>query len=169
MSFGTPDDGRPSRAEIMLDFALSVAKRSTCKRLKVGAVATDLQSVQVYSFGYNGNASGLANTCDSDEPGKCGCVHAETNALIKAPGHARKRLFVTASPCVACAKAILNANVSEVYFENCYRNLDGIATLLQGHVGVIERIVKREELGKPKFLTWDQVLVARARVKGPPL
>src|SRR2546430_3764825 len=85
--------------------AEELAKRSTCARLQVGTVVTDQVLENVLAIGYNGNARGLPNKCDSAVPGSCGCIHSEMNALVKAPGSVRdKVVFVSASPCVMCAK-----------------------------------------------------------------
>ena len=56
--------------------------RSTCKRLQVGCVIASEDYRKILAMGYNGNASGLPNECDSEEVGKCGCLHAEENAVI---------------------------------------------------------------------------------------
>ena len=57
--------------------AEELAKRSTCARLQVGSVITTGDLTQVLGIGYNGNARGLPNRCDSTEPGSCGCLHSE--------------------------------------------------------------------------------------------
>src|SRR5207302_5616169 len=102
--------------EVYMRMAEELAKRSTCARLQVGSVITTPDLTQVVGIGYNGNARGLPNRCDSTQPGACGCIHSEQNALIKAgaqiPG---KVMFVSASPCVMCAKLIINCNVGRVY------------------------------------------------------
>lgn len=87
-----------------MKLALSLAERSTCRRLKVGAVITSPNWRSVYSVGYNGNASGLPNDCDSEEPGKCGCIHAESNAVINCdvPRGMTKVVFTTHLPCTNC-------------------------------------------------------------------
>ncbi len=117
--------------------AEELAKRSTCARTQVGTVITTGDLTQVLGIGYNGNARGLANACDSDEPGRCGCLHSEANALIKAgaatPG---KVMFVTFSPCVMCAKMIVNSNVERVYYRNPYRDPAGVQVLAAGGVEV---------------------------------
>ena len=59
-----------------------IARRSTCTRLDVGTVITTTDYRKVLAVGYNGNASGLPNSCDRDEPGNCGCLHSEENAVI---------------------------------------------------------------------------------------
>src|SRR5207302_1354082 len=115
-----------------------LAKRSTCARLQVGTVITTPDLTQVLGIGYNGNARGLPNRCDSTTPGACGCIHSEMNAVIKAgaqlPG---KVMFVSASPCVMCAKMAINANVARVYYREAYRDPAGLDTLRQGGVEVI--------------------------------
>jgi dCMP deaminase len=131
---------RPSTAEIMLRFAELLSERSTCARLSVGAVVTDYSMLYVLGIGYNGNAKGLPNGCDSTTPGACGCLHAEINALLKAPGaEPAKILFTSHAPCLACAKAILNSNVVKVVFRTHYRQLAG-AELLRTAGIVVERI-----------------------------
>ena len=86
-------------------------------------------------IGFNGNARGLPNRCDSSEPGRCGCIHSEANALIKAgaqtPG---KVMFVTCSPCVMCAKMVVNSNVERVYYSQAYRDPAGVEVLRRGGV-----------------------------------
>ena len=73
---------RPRFEEIYMKMAKLMAERSTCVRLHVGTVITSTDFRKVLSVGYNGNASGLHNGCDSTEPGKCGCLHSEENAVI---------------------------------------------------------------------------------------
>src|SRR2546421_4677698 len=124
--------------EVYMRMAEELAKRSTCARLQVGTVITTPDLTQVLGIGYNGNARGLPNRCDSTTPGACGCLHSEQNALIKAgaqlPG---KVMFVSASPCVMCAKMAINANVARVYYREAYRDPAGLDTLRQGGVEVI--------------------------------
>lgn len=124
--------------EVYMRMAEELAKRSTCARLQVGTVITDQSLENVVAIGYNGNARGLPNKCDSTVPGSCGCIHSEMNALVKAPGSLRdKVLFVSASPCVMCAKMIINANVGRVYYREAYRDPAGLDVLRQGGVEVV--------------------------------
>ncbi|MDA9189711.1 deoxycytidylate deaminase, partial [bacterium] len=109
---------RPSFEEVYARLALILAKRSSCKRLQVGTVITSTDYRKVLSVGYNGNASGLKNSCDRDEAGNCGCLHSEENAVINcdSPRDVHKNVFVTHLPCVACAKRLINlGNVKKVY------------------------------------------------------
>jgi dCMP deaminase len=92
----------------------------------------------VVAIGYNGNARGFANRCDSTTPGQCGCIHSEMNALVKAPGHLwGKVAFVTASPCVMCAKLMIQAGVTHFFYRDEYRDPEGIQVLRQGGVTVV--------------------------------
>ena len=93
---------------------------------------------QVLGIGYNGNARGLPNRCDSTQAGNCGCLHSESNCLIKAGAQTLgKVMFVSASPCVMCAKMIINANVVRLYYREAYRDPVGLDVLRQGAVEVV--------------------------------
>jgi dCMP deaminase len=141
----TVEIGRIPLEEVFMRMAEELAKRSTCARNQVGSVITNAELTQVLGIGYNGNARGLGNHCDSPEPGKCGCIHSEQNALIKAgamiPG---KVMFVTTSPCVMCAKMTINANVERVFYRNAYRDGAGLDVLRQGGIEVIPYDVHRD-------------------------
>lgn len=133
---GPPD--RMPLEEVYMRMAEELAKRSTCARTQVGSVIATGDLTQVLGIGYNGNARGLPNTCDSPEPGRCGCLHAETNAVIKAGAQiGGKVMFVTISPCVMCAKMIINSNVERVYFRAAYRDPAGVETLQRGGVQAV--------------------------------
>lgn len=123
---------RPTFQEIYLKLAQLLSARSTCKRLQVGTVITSTDFRKVLAVGYNGNATGLPNTCDREEPGNCGCLHSEENAVINcdSPRHVEKIVFVTHLPCVQCAKRLINlGNVKAVYYATDYRIKDSLALL----------------------------------------
>ena len=127
--------GRPPLFEVYMRMAEELAKRSTCARLQVGTVITDTNLENVVAIGYNGNARGFPNRCDSDEAGKCGCIHSEMNALVKSPGQMREKVaFITASPCVMCAKLVVQANISHVFYRERYRNSAGLDVLERGGI-----------------------------------
>ena len=126
---------RPPLFEVYMRMAEELAKRSTCLRLQVGTVITDAGLENVVAIGYNGNARGFPNVCDSPTPGSCGCIHSEMNALVKAPGQLPgKVVFVTDSPCVMCAKLMVQANVTHVFYRRPYRKPDGLEVLEQGGI-----------------------------------
>ena len=123
---------RPSFERIYLDLARTLARRSTCKRLQVGTVITSTDFRKVLAVGYNGNATGLHNGCDRDEPGNCGCLHSEENAVINcdSPRQVEKVVFVTHLPCVGCAKRLINlGNVKKVVYGEDYRVKDSVKVL----------------------------------------
>src|SRR6266550_2535309 len=84
LSENEPAPDRIPLEEVYMRMAEELAKRSTCARLQVGSVITSGDLTQVLGIGYNGNARGLPNRCDGTEPGRCGCIHSEANALVKA-------------------------------------------------------------------------------------
>ena len=123
---------RPSFGQIYMSMAALLSQRSTCARLKVGCVITSDDYRYVYSIGYNGNAQGLPNRCDSEKVGNCGCVHAEANAVINcnAPRSAEKIVFCTDLPCATCAKYLVNlGGVVAVHYQRDYRLQDGLKIL----------------------------------------
>lgn len=129
---------RPTMSQVMMVTAHAVAERSTCRRAQVGCVVATMDLKNIVAFGYNGNARGLANACDRDEPGNCGCLHAEENALIKAPYDAGALwMFTTHAPCVNCSKRILNSRVARVTYADGYRySSASVPLLIQGQVEV---------------------------------
>lgn len=136
---------RPSFETIYLQLAQILAARSTCSRLQVGTVITSLDYRKVLAVGYNGNATGLTNGCDREEPGNCGCLHSEENAVINcdAPRATEKVVFVTHLPCVQCAKRLINlGNVKKVVYHKEYRLKDSIRVLesvgIQVEQGILE-------------------------------
>jgi len=129
---------RPPLYEVYMRMAEELAQRSTCARLQVGTVLTDARLEHVVSIGYNGNARGFPNRCDSNEEGKCGCIHSEMNALVKSPGGLRDKVaFITASPCVMCAKLMVQANVSHMFYREPYRSSDGLDVLERAGVATV--------------------------------
>lgn len=123
---------RPSFNEVYMEFAEAISRRSTCKRLQVGTVITSTDYRKVLAVGYNGNASGLPNSCDRDEVGRCGCLHSEENAVINcdSPRSIEKFVFVTHLPCAMCAKRLVNlGNVRKVIYKREYRSTESLAIL----------------------------------------
>ena len=134
-----PEVTRPPLYEVYMRMAEELAKRSTCARLQVGTVITDPLLENVLAIGYNGNARGFPNQCDSSEAGRCGCIHSEQNALVKAPGQLRdKVVFVSASPCVTCAKLMIQAHVSHLFYRTSYRDPAGLEVLGEADVVAVQ-------------------------------
>jgi dCMP deaminase len=136
-----PEVTRPPLFEVYMRMAEELAKRSTCSRLQVGTVITDASLEQVLAIGYNGNVRGFPNRCDSDEAGRCGCIHSEMNALVKSPGEVPDKVaFVTASPCVMCAKLMVQAKISHLFYRNAYRDPAGLEVLERAGVATVQYV-----------------------------
>lgn len=129
---------RPEWDEIWAEFAKSIARRSSCSRASVGCVIVSEDNQRVLAIGYNGGARGLFNECLSDEPGKCGHAHAETNALVKLDYNepVNKKMYVTMEPCFNCAVLIVNAGIKEVVYEKTYRTHEGVELLAKAGIKV---------------------------------
>ena len=136
-------DTRPSREKIFMDMAILLAERSTCTRAKVGAVLT--RDFRIISTGYVGAPSGLEHCldvgCEIGPLGGCvRTIHAEANTLFYAAreGISTKgtTLFVTLSPCVDCAKSLVNAGVRKVVYLKAYRKTEGLDLLKKSGVEV---------------------------------
>lgn len=122
-----------------------VASRSNCSRRQVAAVI--VRDQRIISTGYNGTPRGVKNCfdggcprCASDAPsgselGECICNHAEENAIVQAAYHGisvkNATLYCTLSPCLICAKMILNAGIREVIYETEYSFSPQTAHLLK--------------------------------------
>ena len=129
-----------NRLEIFKRFTLDLATLSKCTERHVAAVITDKELTQVYSIGVNGGAKGLAD-CMCVLGGKYGCIHAEVNALTKCTSDAPdKVMFVTLSPCISCAAAIINApgGFSAVYYVDSWKDTSGIELLKSAGIKVIQ-------------------------------
>jgi len=130
---------RPEWHEVWMDFAKSISRRSYDPRFQVGAVVVTNDNTQVLSVGYNGNHSGGPNEVESEEPGQSGMLHAEINALLKMDYNnpKSKTMFITLSPCRMCAKAIVNAGIETVVYDEQYRDTSGLKILTDSGVSVV--------------------------------
>jgi len=133
---------RPTFLDVFHALAGGLAQRSTCRRLHVGAVLVSTDYRTVYGIGYNGNASGGVNDCDTSTPGNCGDVHAEANALLNSTARRGDAaiLVLTHSPCMACSKLIVNAgNVELVSYVTEYRDTAPLLMLQRHGVATVRR------------------------------
>lgn len=114
-----------------MSVARTIAERSYDPRLKVGAIIVSDDNTRLLSLGYNGNYRGGPNVPDSIDPGQSGFIHAEVNSLVKCDYNynRNKVMYLTHSPCVQCAKLIVNANISEIVYDIDYRDPMGLKIL----------------------------------------
>ena len=115
------------------------AENSYCIRRQVGALMVKEQ--RIISDGYNGTPSGFENVCeDENNVSKPYVLHAEANAISKvARSHNSSdgaTLYVTASPCIECAKLIIQAGIQRVVYGELYRLTDGIDLLRRAGIAV---------------------------------
>ena len=122
-----------------IEMASVWAKNSYCKRRQVGALL--VRDKMIISDGYNGTPSGFENVCE-DENGitKPYVLHAEANAITKVAKSGNSSdgstLYVTASPCIECAKLIIQAGIRRVVYRDEYRLTDGIDLLSRAGIEV---------------------------------
>ncbi|MBR2911059.1 MAG: dCMP deaminase family protein [Lentisphaeria bacterium] len=149
---------RPGWDQYFMDIALVAASRSNCSRRHVAAVL--VRDRRIISIGYNGTPRGVRNCsdggcprCNSNTPsghglGDCLCSHAEENSIVQAAYHGisvkGSTLYTTYSPCLSCAKMIINAGIVEVVYNQRY-SIDDVSTALLKEAGVIVRPLKEEE------------------------
>ena len=135
-----------------MDWAHRCSDLSYARRAKVGAVIVKDDSV--ISYGYNGMPAGWDNNCEDELSWPNGEVrhlktkpevlHAEMNSLLKlAKTHNSGQgstMFITHSPCIECAKGILQAGISNIYYAEPYRDTAGVEFLTKSNISVNQYI-----------------------------
>ena len=122
-----------------LEMAAVWAKNSYCERRQVGALL--VKDRMIISDGYNGTPAGFENVCE-DENGvtKPYVLHAEANAITKVAKSNNSSdgatLYITDSPCMECAKLIIQAGIKRVVYAREYRIIDGVDLLRRAGVQV---------------------------------
>ncbi len=124
---------------IFMNLASDLALRSHCVKAQVGAVLT--KDTRIISIGYNGPPAGTHN-CDEEWP-ETGCprdsknscslaLHAEENTILYAVKNGSSlegsTLYLTLSPCLACARIIYSTGIKKVWFKNSYAEYKGLAS-----------------------------------------
>ena len=115
------------------------AENSYCKRRQVGCLL--VKDKMIISDGYNGTPTGFENDCETeDNRSKAYVLHAEANAITKVAMSSNSSdgstLYVTDSPCIECAKLIIQAGVKRVVYSRAYRLTDGIDLLERAGIKV---------------------------------
>lgn len=124
------------------------AENSYCKRRQVGALL--VKDGAIISDGFNGTPSGFENVCEDDNNvSKPYVLHAEANAITKIARSSQNSdgatLYVTASPCIDCAKLIIQCGIKRVVYGENYRLDDGIRLLQRAGIESIYINVERDE------------------------
>ncbi len=121
------------------------AENSYCTRRQVGCLV--VKDKMIISDGYNGTPSGFENVCE-DEAGltKPYVLHAEANAITKLARSSNNSdgatLYVTASPCIECAKLIIQSGIKRVVYGEQYRLHDGLDLLERAGIETIFKEIK---------------------------
>lgn len=123
-----------------LDMARIWAQNSYCRRRQVGALV--VKEGMIISDGHNGTPSGFENVCEDDNGlTKPYVLHAEANAITKLARSSNNSdgatIYITASPCIECAKLIIQAGIRRVVYGEKYRLTDGIELLERAGIEVI--------------------------------
>ncbi len=132
---------RLAREDFLIAVAKLCASRSTCGRLQVGAVIAD--SGRIIATGYNGPPSGFDH-CEEhgcDITAICSrTVHAEANAIAFAARFGIRTngasMYATDSPCVECAKLIIQAGIRRFVYMRAYRDSSPIQLMLNAGIAV---------------------------------
>ena len=144
---------RPSKEQYYMQIARAVSMRSNCIRRQIGAIV--VVDDRIVATGYNGTPRGRKNCFEGGCPrcsnaqgealtgqnlGECLCVHAEENCIVASAYHGGIRLrdgviYTMMSPCLICAKLILNSGISAVIYEQIYP-INGLSLLLESGVYV---------------------------------
>lgn len=117
------------------------AENSYCNRRQVGALLVKNQ--MIISDGYNGTPSGFPNQCEDESNTSLPYVlHAEANAITKVARSNNSSegatLYVTASPCMECAKLIIQSGIKRVVYGEKYRIMDGVELMEKAGIEVIQ-------------------------------
>lgn len=130
---------KPSFDDIYMELAENLSRKSHCVRAQVGAVLT--KDTRIISLGYNGPPSGTHNCdhewpsegCPRDSKGSCSlALHAEQNAILYAVKNNTSidgsTLYITLSPCIACARVIYTMGIKKVFYLNSYAEYKKLPT-----------------------------------------
>lgn len=135
----TPEEKQLQFDKHYLEMASIWSKNSYCQRRQVGALI--VKDKMIISDGFNGTPAGFENDCeDQDFKTKAYVLHAEANAITKVAKSGNNScggtLYVTTSPCIECAKLIIQAGIVRVVYQNEYHNIDGLDLLRRADVEV---------------------------------
>ena len=150
---------RISRDQMFSQICSVVAQRSTCLRSQVGALI--VREGRIVSMGYNGPVSGMPACSKPDDlqqrliatgalepsgtecmgPGCTRSLHAETNAIAFAARAGVSvegcTMYCSMSPCINCAKVIVNSGIKELKYLEEYRDTSGLELLEKAGIKVV--------------------------------
>lgn len=138
------DDKQKSLDSKYLRMARIWSENSYCKRRQVGALV--VKDHMIISDGYNGTPSGFENVCEENNVSFPYVLHAEANAITKLARSNNNSdgatLYVTAAPCIECAKLIIQSGIKRVVYAETYRLDDGLKLLKRANIETLLLEVK---------------------------
>ncbi len=149
----------PDWPHYFMNLAQVVKTRGNCLLRQVGVVL--VKDKRIIATGYNGTPHGLTNCLDGgcgrclkkkkqlikpgEEKGSCLCVHAEANAILQSAYHGVSTkgsiMYSTLSPCLLCAKEMINAGVMEIYYSETDKSDEESLRLLAQHLRKVEHLI----------------------------
>ena len=133
------EDKQKSLDSKYLRMARIWAENSYCKRRQVGALV--VKDHMIISDGYNGTPSGFENVCEENNISFPYVLHAEANAITKLARSNNNSdgatLYVTAAPCIECAKLIIQSGIKRVVYAETYRLNDGLKLLKRADIETV--------------------------------
>ena len=124
-----------------IEIATAVSKLSKAERKQVGCVL--VKDNNILSVGFNGTPVGWDNTCEGKD-GKTlpEVLHAESNAIAKVAKSTQSTegasAYITLSPCVDCAKLLIQAGIVEVFYKERYHDTEGLSLLNKASITTIQ-------------------------------
>ena len=136
---------RLSFEQLYLSIAQLLSQKSIHPTTKVGCLITTYDNMEMLSAGINGLEVGGKNKIDSNKPGMSGTIHSEINACIfnKSPRTQEKTVWLTHSPCIVCARALINlGGVKKLVYLNKYRSQEGLKLLKKNGI-IVKHYTKK--------------------------
>ena len=124
-----------------MEMAMTISKLSKAERKQVGCVL--VKDNNILSVGFNGTPVGWDNTCEGED-GKTlpEVLHAESNAIAKVAKSTQSTegasAYITLSPCVDCAKLLIQAGIVEVFYKERYNDTEGLSLLNKASITTIQ-------------------------------
>lgn len=139
-------DKQTLKLSMFMTWAYDASKLAKDSR-QYGCIITNYSMNKVLSIGYNGGAKAQSDTPKSFEPGKSALVHAELNALLmldtSEPSYGR--MFLTHSPCLMCAKYIINSNRVKFLYYDKLTNFESLVLLKEAGIRVFQVVEQSNE------------------------
>lgn len=141
-----------------LEITRTISTLSRARRTKVAALI--VRDDDILSYGFNGTPENQNNNCEFYEDGELvtcrDVLHAESNAISKIARSTNNiegaDIYVSISPCIECAKLIVQNKIKRVFFNDVYRDTLGLSYLIASGVECHSYAIDGTYRGKNKDL-----------------